>query len=57
MKITLNDLMVLVDTLGGSLNIADGGRLFTYAKETRLELWKKLYKETAKLIVTVEEEK
>ena len=38
MKLTYLDLMVISDTLSGSLAINDGGALFGYTKEYRKDL-------------------
>lgn len=43
MKISMAEFMVLMDTLGGSLSISDGGHVFGYAKETRQGVWQSLH--------------
>ena len=35
MKLSIAEIAVIMDTLAGSLKIADGGRLFGYTSETR----------------------
>lgn len=39
MKITMAELMVMMDTLAGSQSISDGGRVFGYSQETREKAW------------------
>ena len=43
MKISMTEFMVLMDALGGSLSISDGGHVFGYAKETRQGVWHTLH--------------
>jgi len=57
MKLTLHDLNVIVDTLIGSQSIADGGTLFKYTAEGRLEVGLKVIDVMGKINIDLEIEK
>jgi hypothetical protein len=56
MKISLSDFLVLIDTLGGSLSISDGGNLFKYSKGTREALWQALHDRGSEVVAVVDGE-
>jgi hypothetical protein len=54
MKIDLADLTVIVDTLGGSLSLAEGGTLFKYTTEARKHTLEKLLQQMHRVSLTLE---
>jgi hypothetical protein len=54
MKLSVTDLIILVDTLTGSLAIRDGGTLFHYTRETRKAVLDSLLNRANKQTVELE---
>lgn len=54
MKISLNDLNLIVDTLLGTRNLKDGGMLFKFTESSRERVALKLMKQMSKVDIDME---
>jgi hypothetical protein len=57
MKLTVAEILILVDTLRGSVRIADNARIFGYTSETRAELLEILHNRLKEVEINLEKEK
>lgn len=55
--LNMEELLILIDTLSGSLGIVERLDLFRYSKETREGLWKKLHNGLKNIEIEVKEGK
>ena len=53
MKVTEKQLLILLDTLKGSLHLADGGSLFGYDAETRRLIYNKIVNQSNDELIEV----
>jgi hypothetical protein len=59
MTLSVTDIVIIVDTIGGSLQIADNANIFRYTHEARKELMNRLLREggeTPALVEAIEED-
>lgn len=53
-KLNMSTFMLILDTLYGSLSLADGGRLFKYTRDQRELVFRELEKSLQEVKLTVE---
>ena len=54
MKLSINDIIIIVDTLIGSASISDANGIFRYKKEARFNLAHKLSKKLEQINLNID---